>query len=97
MDRVAPQLLERGDALMSIDHQIALLVGDNDDWGLLTGFSQRRQQSPESRRVADPEMLQAAVQLMELQGLRHGFQYARAGIWSFAGCRGCCSETLVDQ
>ena len=97
MDRVAPQLLERGDALMSIDHQIALLAGDDDDWGLLTGLSQRRQQSPESRRVADPEMLQAAVQLMKLQCLRHGFQYARAGIWSFAACRGYCSELLLDQ
>ena len=52
---------------MAIDHQIALLVGDNDDWGLLTGLSQRRQQLPESRRAADPEMLQAAVQLMKLQ------------------------------
>jgi hypothetical protein len=39
---------------------------------------------PESRRVADPEMLQAAVQLMKLQSLRHGFQYVRTGIWSFA-------------
>jgi hypothetical protein len=97
MDRVAPQLLERGDALMSIDHQIAFLVGDDDDWGLLTGLSQGRQQSPESRRVADPEMLQAAVQLMKLQRLRHGLQYARAGIWSFAAWRGCCSELLLTQ
>ena len=97
VDRVAPQLFERGDALMSIDHQIALLVGDDDDWGLLAGLSQRRQQPPESRRVADPEVLQAAVQLMKLQRLRHGFQYARAGIWSFAAWRGWCSEPLSDQ
>jgi len=82
---------------MSIDHQLALLVGDDDDWSLLAGFSQRRQQAPESRRVADPEMLQAAVQLMKLQRLRHGFQYAWVGIWSFAAWRGCCSEPLLDQ
>jgi hypothetical protein len=74
-----------------------LLAGDDDDWRLLTGLSQRRQQPPESRRVADPEMLQAAVELMELQRLRHGLQYARAGIWSFAAWRGCCSEPLPDQ
>jgi hypothetical protein len=92
VDCVAPQLLERGDALMAIDHQIALLVGDDDDWRLLAGLSQRRQQMPESCRVADPEMLQAAVQLMKLQCLRHGFQYARAGIWSFAAEPGCCPE-----
>jgi hypothetical protein len=97
IDRVAPQLFERSDALMSIDHQIALLGGDDDDGSLLAGFSQRRQQLPESRRVADPEMLQAVIQLMKLQRLRHGFQYARAGIWSFATWRGCCSEPLLDQ
>jgi len=82
---------------MSIDHQIALLVGDNDDWGLLAGLSQRCQQLPESCPVADPEMLQAAIQLMKLQRLRHGFQYARAGIGSFAAWRRCCAEPLLYQ
>jgi hypothetical protein len=57
LDRVTPQLSERGDALMSIDHQILIGLLDDDDRRLLPGFSQRRQQSPESRWVADPEML----------------------------------------
>jgi hypothetical protein len=52
---------------------------------------------PEARRVADPEVLQAAVQLMKLQRLRHGFQYAPAADWSFAAQRGCCQEPFSDQ
>lgn len=97
LDRVAPQLLERGDALVSIDHQILLPAWNYDDRRLLARFSQRRQQLPESRRVADPEMLQAAVQLMKLQRLRHGFQYARVADWSFAALPSCCSELVSDQ
>ena len=100
LDRVAPQLFERGNALMSIDHQIALFL--RNDWNddnrrLLAGFSQRRQQAPESRRVTDPEMLQAVVQLMKLECLRHGFQYAPVADWSFASAPGCCSELFSDQ
>ena len=97
LDRVAPQLFERGDALMSIDHQIALRVWNDDNRRLLAGFSQRRQQATESRRVADPEMLQAEVQLMKLECLRHGFQYAPVADWSFAAVRGCFSELVLDQ
>ena len=99
VDGVASQLLQRGDALVAVDHQILRGLWDDDDGRLLSGFSQRPQQPPESRRVADPEMLQAAVQLMKLQGVRHGvaslgFQYARRPIWSFAARWGCCQQPL---
>ena len=97
LDCVTPQLSERGDALMSIDYQIPIGLLDDNDGRLLPGFSQRRQQSPESRWVADPEVLQAAVQLMKLQVLRHGFQYAGAADWSFAVNWGCCSEPVSTQ
>ena len=97
IDRVVPQLLERGDALVSIDHQILFVLRDDEDRRLLTRFSQRRQQEPEARRVADPEMFQAAVQLMKLQCLRHEFQYARLADWSFGELWGCCSEPVSDQ
>jgi hypothetical protein len=99
VDCVAPQLLQRGDALVAVDHQKLRGLWDDDDGRLLSGFSQRPQQPPESRRLADPEMLQAAVQLMKLQGLRHGvvslgFQYARHWHWSFAAEWGCCQQPL---
>lgn len=98
IDRVATQLLERGDALVSIDHQIALLHLDNEDGGLLAGFSQRSQELSETRRVADPEVRQTAVQLMKLQGLlRHGIQYAAGAEGSLAARRGCWSEPVSDQ
>jgi hypothetical protein len=42
-DRIAPQLFERGDALVSIDHQILLPAWNHDDRRLLARFSQRRQ------------------------------------------------------
>ena len=94
-DGVSPQLFESGDALVAVDHQIARGLLDDDDGSLLSSLSQRRQQPPEPGRVADPEMRQAAVQLMKLQGLRHGlaslgFQYARRPVWSFAAMAGCC-------
>lgn len=40
LDRVAPELLKRGDALVAIDHQITLLVRDYDHRRLLAGLSQ---------------------------------------------------------
>jgi hypothetical protein len=57
---------------------------------------------PEPGRVADPEMRQAAVQLMKLQSLRHGlaslgFQYARRSDGSFAARAGCGREPLWGQ
>ena len=99
VDGVSPQLPERGDALVTVDHQILRALLDDNDGRLLSGLSQRRQQPPEAGRVADPEMRQAAVQLMKLQSLRHGvaslgFQYARHSIWSFAARWGCCQQPL---
>ena len=101
-DGVPPQLFEGGDALVAVDHQIARGLLDDDDWSLLAGLSQRRQQPPEPSRVADPKVRQAAVQLMKLQSLRHGlaslgFQYARRSDWSFAAMAGCCRELLSGQ
>ena len=46
-----------------------------------------------TRRMADPEALQAAVHLMELQCLRHGVQYAPVGHWSFRGRVGLLLRT----
>lgn len=102
VDGVSPQLFEGGDALVAVDHQIARGLLDDDDGSLLSGLSQRRQQPPEPGRVADPEMRQAAVQLMKLQSLRHGvaslgFQYARRSDWSFAAKWGYCLELLLGQ
>jgi hypothetical protein len=99
VDGVSPQLFERGDALVAVDDQIARGLLDDDDGSLLTCFSQRGQQVPEPGRVADPEVRQAAVQLMKLQSLRHGgvapgFQYARCPDWSFAVKRGCYRELV---
>lgn len=42
VDGVAPQLQERGDALVAVDHQRALLVRNDDDGCLLAGLSQGR-------------------------------------------------------
>lgn len=97
LDGVSPQLFKRGDALVAVDDQIARGLLDDDDGRLLAGLSQRRQQPPEPGRVADPEVRQAAVQLMKLERLRHGFQYAPAADWSFAAMAGCCREVLLDQ
>lgn len=102
VDGISPQLPKRGDALVAVDHQIPRRLLDDNDGGLLAGLSQRRQQPPEPGRVANPEVCQAAVQLMKLQSLRHGlasleFQYARRPDWSFAAMRGCCQELLWGQ
>ena len=43
LDRVSTQLFERGEALVSIDHQIFLPAWNHDDRRLLARFSQRRQ------------------------------------------------------
>lgn len=100
LDGIAAELFEGGYPLMTVDDQIALRLGDDDDGCLLTGFNQRGQEAPVSRRVADPEVSEAEVELMKLQ-LRHcrllGFQYAGAGIWSFPAEWGCCGELALDQ
>ena len=66
IDRVAPQLLERGEALVAVDDQVAAGAFDDDDGRLLTGFSQRGQQPPLAGRMSNPEVFQTAVQLMKL-------------------------------
>ena len=48
-DRVAAQSLERGDALVAVDDQIAAFVFDDEDGRLLAGFSQRSDQPPLAR------------------------------------------------
>jgi hypothetical protein len=55
-DRVPAQLLERGDALVAIDHQITVAVlwgPDHHDGRLLAGLSQGGQQAPLEVRLAD--------------------------------------------
>ena len=81
VDRVAAQLLERGDALVAVDDQIAAAIFDDDDGRLLADLSQRSDQPTLARRMPYPEAFQAAVQLMKLQS--HRRQYAPARIWSF--------------
>jgi len=83
IDGVAAQLLERGDALVTVDDQIAAVGWDDDDGGLLAGLSQRSDQPALACRMPYPEALQAAVQLVKLQLHRLGLQYATARIWSF--------------
>ena len=99
VDGIAPQLLERGDALVTVDDQILRSLRDDDDGRLLPGFGQGAEEPPEAGGVADLEMFQAAVQLMKFQGLGHGvgwpgFQYGCRGNWSFARGWGCCVEPL---
>jgi len=83
VDRVAAQLLERGDALVTVDDQIAAVRLDDDDGRLLADLSQRSDQPALASRMPYPEAFQAAVQLMKLQSHRLGLQYATARIWSF--------------
>ncbi len=100
LDRVAAQLLESGDALVAVDDQIAAALFDHDDWCLLTGFSQRGNQPPLARGMAEAEIFQAAVQLMKLQlghRVRLGFQYARGRIGSFPALREVFRKVFADQ
>jgi len=46
LDRLGAELLERGDTLVAVDDQVALLLGDDDDRRLLAGLSQGCQQAP---------------------------------------------------
>ena len=70
LDHVVPQLLERGQALEAVDHQVAArftLRGDHHDRGLLARFGQRRQQAPLLLGAADPQVFQSPVELVKLQ------------------------------
>ena len=81
LDRVAAELLECRDALVTVDDQKAAGSFDDDDGRLLADLSQRSDQPTLARRMPYPEAFQAAVQLMKLQS--HQRQYAPARIWSF--------------
>jgi hypothetical protein len=90
--------LKRGDALIAVNDQVpATGFGNDDDRDLLASLSQRSEEAPLARRVADPEVLQPTVQLMKLECLRHGFEYAATGHWSFVARRGCCLELAWNQ
>jgi hypothetical protein len=94
-DRVPAQLLERGDALVAVDHQVALAAlcrEDHDDGRLLATLSQRRHQAPLSVRLTDSQMFPAPVELVKLQlhGRLLGDQYGPSRDWSFASVGGVC-------
>ncbi len=99
VDRVPAQLLERGDALVAVDHQVAVAAlrrEDHDDGRLLATVSQRRHQAPLPVRLADSQMFPAPVELVKLQlhGRLLGDQYGPDAHWSFAAARGVCWEVL---
>ncbi len=80
--RVAAQLLERGDALVAVDNQVTLRLignGDHHDRRLLARGGQRGQQPPLPARLADPQMLQAPVELVKLQ--LHGSLSRPGSVW----------------
>jgi len=86
LDRVAAELLKRGDTLVAVDDQIPAAGFDDDDGRLLAVFSQRGHQPALTRRMSHPQVFQAAVELMKLQSRhRFGFQYAPARNGSSAG------------
>jgi len=68
--RVPAQLLERGDALVAVDHHVVAAVvrrGDHDDGRLLPALSQRGHQPPLPVRLANSQMFPSPVQLVKLQ------------------------------
>ena len=101
-DGVASELLERGDAFVAVDHQIAFVVilGDYDNDGrLLAALSQRRQQLALAVRLAHSQMLPPPVELMKLQ-LHRWFarsEYGGNRNWSFAREGEVCREPPPDQ
>ena len=77
--RVPAQLLERRDALVAVNDQVAVRLvcdGHDHDGRLLPRGGQRGQQTPLAHRMAYPEMLPAPVELVKLQshGPRFGFR-----------------------
>ena len=81
VDRIAAKLLERGDALMAVDDQIAVVGLDHDDGCLLSALSQRGQQAALAERVAGSQIGPTAVELVKLQV--HEVEYARLRNSSF--------------
>ena len=85
--RVAAELFQRRDALMAVDHQIAVAVvrrNDYDDRRLLAAVSQRGQQPALAVRIAHPQVLPPPLQLVQFQAHRlpSGFQYGGSRDWS---------------
>jgi len=69
-DGVAAQLLQRLDALIAVDHQVAIqLVGHrhHHDGNLLTVGSQRSQQALVPSGTSPPPVLPASIELVKLQ------------------------------
>src|ERR1039457_6016299 len=87
-DRVPAELLGRRDALVAVDHQVAVAVAwgeDHHDGRLLARLSQRRHQAPLPVRLADSQVFPSPVELVKLPlhgGLR--VQYGPSRNWSFA-------------
>jgi hypothetical protein len=100
-DRVPAQLLERRDALVAVNHQVAVALvrgEDHHDGRLLARLSQRRHQAPLPVRLADSQMFPSPVELVKLQLHRRlRVQYGRSRDWSFAAVGEVCRELSWDQ
>ena len=102
VDRVPAELLERRDALVAVDHQIAVagVCGQDDhDRRLLARLSQRGNQAPLPVRLADSEMLPSPVELVKLQLHRRllAVQYGPSRDWSFAAAGEVCRQRSWNQ
>jgi len=99
--RVPAQLLERGDALVAVDHHVAVAVvrrGDHDDGRLLAALSQGGYQPPLPVRLADSQMFPAPVQLVKFQLHRRlRVQYGSGWNWSFRAAGEVCRKVSKDQ
>jgi hypothetical protein len=99
--RVPAQLLERRDALVAVDHQIAVVVvrGENHHDGcLLARLSQRRHQAPLPVRPAGSQVFPSPVELVKLQ--LHGrlrVQYGPSRDGSFAAEGEVCRKASWNQ
>jgi len=101
-DRVPAQLFERRDALVAVDHQVAVTIiwgEDHHDGRLLARLSQRRHQVPLPVRLSDSQVFPSPVQLVKLQLHRRllGVQYGRSPDWSFAAKGKVCRKVALDQ
>jgi hypothetical protein len=101
-DRVPAQLLERRDALMAIDHQVAARLsfdGHYHDRRLLPRLSQRRDQVPLPVWLADSQVFPGPVELVKLQLHRWqlGVQYGPSRDWSFVAAGEVRWKVLWDQ
>jgi hypothetical protein len=94
--RVPAQLLERRDALVAVDHQVAVALvwgKDHHDGRLLARLSQGGQEAPLEVRLADSQVFPSPVELVKLQ--LHGrlrIQYGPCRDWSFASAREVCRK-----